>query len=255
MQQTAFTALCVAEGHTGEGALRVTWYEQKHLTVSVFFHAFIAAFTLHSRSIYCFSIVWLCVFWWSSGVCEALNHVCQAWSDDKVGTPQDVSVWTKSHGWLANWLPDSVISGGCVCVCALWKWFALFVFSISFLLFLPPVNTFLNHPGCRNRTSAEPPAMLCISACCVNLRYDIDLWFLFCFIGLEIIKLHFKGLRWSPCLVCVTSRVKFQRWIFISITGHLWQSTVQHWNFPSSLSFLHVTFNFNSPSMWKQAQN
>lgn len=40
--------------------------------------------------------------------------------------------------------------------------FAQCVFCISFLLFVPPLNISLSHPGCRNGTHSHPPATLYI---------------------------------------------------------------------------------------------
>lgn len=110
--------------------------------------------TLHLSLIKCFSLNWT-VFWWSA-LTERLNvslHYTTYENCSKVRL-QHLQFQTN---------PSVDLQTSCftlVFCCALWKWFALHVFSISFLLFLPPVNKFVNHPGCRSRTCAQPPALL-----------------------------------------------------------------------------------------------
>ena len=86
---------------------------------------------------------------------------------------QQPSLHSVSNKQLNSWI-DSVNSadgegggggggGGRVLLsCLKMFFFAQCVFCISFLLFVPPLNISLSHPGCRNGTRSHPPATLYI---------------------------------------------------------------------------------------------
>lgn len=129
----------------------------------------------------CFSLIWLCALWWSAltrRLKVSLHETTHVFIILKSGY-RSLSLERPSVDLQTGCFALLMSGGGLFC-CALWKWFALHVCSISFLLFLPPVNKFVNGPGCRNRTRAQPPALL---------PCDIGLWFLFCFTGLDCTNL------------------------------------------------------------------
>ncbi len=114
------------------------------------------------------------------------NGCCKKTFSNQWWSQWPISSWT-------CWLTQLILKtgGGCVLLsCLKMFFFAWCVFCISFLLFVPPLNISLSHPGCRNGTRSHPPATLHIRLspwrllCNATLQHHFVV-LLFCFIVLD----------------------------------------------------------------------